>query len=130
MLELFYKSDYEEGVDLGTDSGFFATSYQTTFSEHDDPSFALIEYLGGAFILCPECYLVVKDGNEPQYLFNLATWNGTEDLDLRDFYLDRGAISHVAIWGASAARVPESGALVLIGLGLIGLGFARRRRTD
>lgn len=121
-LELFYKSNYN-GAEEGGFAGFYDTSYA------GDPNDALIVFTGGVgdSIICPECYLVVKDGNEPQYLFDLATWNGTENLDLQGFYPDKGAISHVAIYGKSMINVPEPSALILIGLGMIGLGMARRR---
>lgn len=122
ILELYYKKDYDNGVE----SGSFTTSYNTTFS--GDPNNALITYVGGPSIVCPECYLVVKDGNLPQYLFNLAEWDGLESLDLQDFYVGPGgAISNVAIWGKTGVSVPEPSALILMGLGLIGLGMARRR---
>lgn len=122
ILELYYKSDFGGG-----ESGSFTDSYATDFS--GDPNNALITYEGLPWpsIVCPECYLVVKDGDEPQYLFDLAGWDGMEDLDLQGFYPDQGAISNVAIWGKAGVNVPEPSALILMGLGLIGLGMARRR---
>ncbi|WP_027329946.1 PEP-CTERM sorting domain-containing protein [Marinimicrobium agarilyticum] len=120
-LDLFYKSNYQ-----GVDEGGFAGSYSTEY--WGDPNDALITFTGGPSIICPECYLIVKDGNLPQYLFSLADWNGTDSLDLQDFYPGPGgAISHVAIFGKTVVDVPESSALILMGLGLIGLGLARRR---
>ncbi|MEX2475880.1 PEP-CTERM sorting domain-containing protein [Marinobacter sp.] len=129
-LSLLYKSDYQEGVALGLDSGPFANDYSTLFSPApEDPTNALIEWGGANFITCPECYLVVKNGIQPQYLFDLGSWGGMEDLDLRDFYADTtGAISHVAIFGKSTVRVPEPGTLALLGLGLIGLTLTHKKR--
>lgn len=121
ILELYYKKDYDTGVE----SGGFTTSYNTVFP--GDPNNALITYVSGPSIVCPECYLIVKDGNQPQYLFNLADWDGLESLDLQGFYPNQGAISNVAIWGKTGVSVPEPSALILMGLGLIGLGMARRR---
>lgn len=121
-LELYYKKDYDDGEEEGS----FMGSYNTVFS--GDPNDALITYTGGPSIICPECYLIVKNGNEPQYLFDLASWDGIEVLDLQGFYPgDGGAISNVAIWGKAGVNVPEPSALILMGLGLIGLGMARRR---
>tara|TARA_R100000365_G_C2722280_1_gene54471 strand:+ start:302 stop:853 length:552 start_codon:yes stop_codon:yes gene_type:complete len=121
ILELYYKAN----VDEGNEEGSFTSSYNTVFS--GDPNNALITYVGGPSIVCPECYLIVKDGNQPQYLFNLADWDGMESLDLQGFYPGNGAISNVAIWGKTGVSVPEPSALILMGLGLIGLGMARRR---
>ena len=89
---------------------------------------------------CPECYLFVKDGNHVPnaYVFNLGTnlgtgallakWNGTEDLDLDNFWIGNGAISHVAIYGTSVVPVPA--AVWLFGTALLGfIGFSRRTQV-
>lgn len=122
-LSLFYKAEYR-----GADSGLYKDSYMTMFG--GDPNSADIYHWEGAKINCVECYLVVKNGAQPQYLFDLSArnWDG-KNLSLRHFYENtQGAISHIAIFGA-VAQVPEAGALVLMGLGLLGLGLARRRET-
>ncbi|WP_111641377.1 PEP-CTERM sorting domain-containing protein [Marinimicrobium alkaliphilum] len=124
-LTSLYKADYDEGTNSELYGDFYATNFW------GDPNHADIINLGPESISCVECYLVVKDGNQPQYLFDLSTrgWNGSDTINLRDFYLNtQGAISHVAIFGV-VAQVPEAGALVLMGLGLLGLGLARRRET-
>jgi hypothetical protein len=131
VASLFGTSDltrlYKMNFDAG-EEGSHENAYSTTFS--GDPNDALITWDGPAIIQCPECYLVVKDGNEPQYLFDLTSffWNGMEDLDLKGFYLDQGAISHVAIYGKSVSvQVPEPGTLGLLGLGILGMMTVRRK---
>jgi PEP-CTERM motif len=135
---LLYKSD-EDGVALGTDSGLYAASYQTTFSNSvGDPSNALLEYLSGAIMDCDAgCYLAIKDGRHmPSYYFyNLAGWNGTESIVMQDFWPAGGAISHISIWAANddgsppPNSVPEPGSLALAGLALAGAGLLRRRKA-
>ena len=137
-LSLLYKSDVSDDwwdFGVGDDSGTYASSYRTVFSDTaTDPSDARITYEGGKDIDCGSCYLAIKDGNHSPayYFFNLSAWNGTEDLKLQDFWPRGGAISHIAILGGGTpvTAVPEPSTLALFGLGLLAAGLVgRRKRT-
>ena len=120
---------YKQNVGDAFDSGSSASSYMTTFSNStNDPSDALIEYVSGAPISCPDCFLLIKDGNQQpaQYVFDIGTWDGLGDLDMTGFWPNQGAISHVTIFGAIAS-VPEPGMIGLLAIGIIGVVVARRR---
>jgi hypothetical protein len=123
-LSLLYKADVGGG-----DYGTFGSSYDTTFSNTaDDPENALILYLGGTYMDCSACYLVVKDGIQKpaQYFYDLSSWNGTDTIQLTGFWPQQGAISNVAIWGR-ATSVPEPTTLLLFGTALGMMSLKRRR---
>ena len=127
ILEQYYKMD----VEPLEESGEFANHYKTTFDVNStDLSDALIGWLGGSSIACPECYLVVKGGGgtPSQYLFDIGNWNGTDDIFLSGFWGPdlQGSISHIAIYG-KAGQVPEPGMVALLSIGLIGMVVARLR---
>jgi hypothetical protein len=123
-----YKSDVGSG-----DSKAFAGSYNTTFSgTATDPMNALIEYVGGQSITCPACYLLVKGGKHTPawFLYDIGSWNGTDSVSLTDFWPQKGAISHVAIYGDSGKNtVPAPGPLVLLTIGLVGLGVRQWKKA-
>lgn len=130
QLALVYKQDAG-----GPESGNAAPYYSTSFN--GDLSGGTITWGGGSAIVCPTCFLVVKDGNHnpAQYIFTLNGWNGQDTINLSGFWPTNGSISHVAIFnnlatggGGSVAAVPEADtwAMLLAGLGLV--GFAARRR--
>ena len=134
-LVSLYKADVPNTGRDTLESGLFTSSYETSFSpvpsdpsEPLDPEGALISYVGGDFISCPECFLVVKDGNHDPiwYIFDIGSWNGMDNIEILDFWPARGAISHVDIVGRSAS-VPEPSILALMSLGILALGFTRRK---
>ena len=140
-LGLVYKQDFG-----GSESGNGAANYTTSFVNEavGDATGATITWDGGLKIACPTCYLIVKDGNHsqtpppwPQYVFSLGNWNGTDTITLSGFWPGPGAISNIAIWnaadgggggGGSLVPEPETYAMLLAGLGLV--GFAARRKLS
>jgi hypothetical protein len=143
-LDLLYKAEVP-GATGGaiTEEGLFQDSYATQFGfvagdDPTDPSSALLTYDGGSdpVIACPECYLVVKDGNASpsQYLYDLGyatnsgIWDGMETIEMTDFWPQSGAISNVAIWGErSEQEIPNPGTAALLGLGLLVMALGARR---
>lgn len=150
-LELLYKSDFG-----GSDSGDFSSSYTTTFSPDSSPSDATITWVvNEPHIICPDCYLAIKDGDAGYYTFNLndvstvstltGAWDGKATIEMVGFWKDiPGAISHVAIWGdvveanggqpngndvVNGNGIPEPASIALFGGGMLALGWAMRRRT-
>lgn len=126
LVEL-YKAEVGDPV---VEEGDLAASYVTRFlNDPLDPMDAQIDHVFGTdSVACPSCYLLVKDGdqNPSWYIFDISFWDGTETIYLEDFWPNQGAISHISIFGNSM-NVPEPSVLMLIGLGLLGLGLARKQ---
>ena len=128
-LTELYKQDVEFTAPDDGESGLFASSYDTIFSNTDtEPEDATITYTGGDSIICGDCFLLIKDGNQTiaQYVFDISNWDGTDLLEMINFWPTNGAISHVAIYGGSST-VPEPGMVGLLAIGLLGMVVTRRR---
>lgn len=143
-MELVYKADYDSMGAVEELDGNAWNLYTSAFTgASGEPSGATITWDAGAmaYIACPDCYLVVKDGaanTPPEYIFDIGAWNGQDTLVLSDFWTGQGAISYVAIYnnaaggggGGTITPVPEADtyAMLLAGLGLV--GFAARRKLS
>jgi hypothetical protein len=118
---------YKQNVG-GPEEGPYASSYETNFfNEPNDPADATIAYVEGPIISGVPLYLLVKDGVMGWFLFDLKAlnWDGIDTIELVDFWLGKGAISHVSIYGPTP--VPEPTTLLLFGSGLVALALVRRK---
>jgi hypothetical protein len=128
---------YRKEVDGGAEYGGFQDDYYTEFyNTPTDPAEATIFWNGPDFITCDAtnpCYLTVKDGDQDPnvYVYDItAAWDGKEHIHMTGFWPEQGAISWVGIFGGDSSKVPEPGTMALLGLGLVGMGLMRRRRTS
>ena len=140
-LALAYKEDFDDG-ESGNAQSYYSTSFYPELTTGDGISAGSITWNSASLTIidCPSCYLVVKDGNHnpKQYVFDISGWNGVSTIDFSGFWANGGGeISHVAIFnnaapggGGTVAAIPEpeTYAMLLAGLGLV--GFAARRKLS
>ena len=126
-VQELYKQDQGQSADSGT----FASSYNTEFSNTpSDPEDATITHVANMPVISGSpIYLLVKDGNHDPiwYIFNLTVlgWDGEDSIEMSGFWPNGGAISHVSLYGPSPVPIPA--AVWLLGSGLLGLVGIRRR---
>jgi hypothetical protein len=141
-LGLVYKQN-QGGIEEGNGQNYYTTTF--SYESMGDATGATITWNGPMKVSCGDCFLIVKDGNHdadspppyPQYIFDITGWNGTDTITLSGFWPGPGAISNIAIWnnyqggdtpGGSLVPEPETYAMLLAGLGLV--GFAARRKLS
>jgi hypothetical protein len=125
-LVLLWKGETDQGTS-GQD-GLLELSY--LWNVASPANGGTIDHIAGQpAASCPTCLLIVKDGNSTyaaQYLFDLGSWDGLEQIALSGFWPEKeDAISNVAIWGGRTS-VPEPAMLILMSLGLLALVFSRK----
>jgi hypothetical protein len=124
-----------KGENSGAEAGTFAPSYQTAFGAGDET--ATVTWVVATPFIGPPAWLLAKDGNgtatAPAWrLYNLTAlgWTGTELITLGELWPDQGSFSHVSIFSSSTGiAVPEPATMLLLGLGLVGIGIAVRKRS-
>jgi hypothetical protein len=124
-VSLKYKQDVGN-PEVGPYASLFSTSFNSNLSG------ATITY-DRIDTISPTApmFLLVKDGNQAPYayLFDISSWNRTEDIVLSNFWSaspanpqGQGEISYIAIY-----TTPDGGTtLMLLGMALLGFGAARR----
>lgn len=105
---LLYKYD-NQGVESGPLAGSYAGQITLTGSGTGTVVGAKITYTGGT--VADATYLLVKDGTEGSYVFDVSGWNGTDLVVVGDVF--NHGISHVEFFGScTTSAVPEPGTLM------------------
>jgi len=131
VLNIVYSAKPADGSE-----SFLTWLCDTEFSPEGDVSEATITPSGPSNLYGgDELWLLVKDGADGHYLFDLFNliiggvpyrWDGTDTLRLSGFYPDQGSISHIAMYSnIPRIDIPETGSLILMGIGIVCLATYR-----
>ena len=133
-VDFLYKKEFDGSGQRGP----YANSYSTSFvlQKNKDPSGALVINTDSSFYIddvsFPVKLLTVKDGNHAPnvYVIDISDWNGQDDLSLSGFWLTKGSISNIAIWGGGEQEViPEAASLIVWSLSVGSAVVISSRRT-
>ena len=122
LVDLYYKNEVDSGE---TGSGGWANHYDVSYANtYNNPEDAVISWTGGSALSCPECFILVKDGSTTPgwYLFDIGYWDGMDSIELMDFWVGNGAISHVSLF-AARGQVPEPSPLALMAIAMLGISL-------
>ena len=115
-LDELYKANVESSV-VEEGSANVVASYTTEFDlTSTDPTKAVITWDGPYYFNETPKYLHVKDGDHDpsDYLFDISDWNGTDTIELINFWAAAtGAISHVSIFASDIDMTEPAGGLVV-----------------
>ena len=122
--DLLYKLNRDP---LG-ESGTLAGSYSAFYTPPDGTGSATINWDGGDF--ADATYLLIKDGTEGSYVWDISGWDGKEQILVQDVFGQHGD-SHVEFFGTRVpgTAVPEPSTYIAGALLLLPFGVSVLRRV-